>query len=368
MKTKIASIFKMIYYHQITDEELYKSKGNFPVFTAKNEIKGYWNKKMIEEEDIPCISYPVKGNQDGYAFVQNEIFDANNTAVLIPYPEWREKINLEWITYKLRTLFLQVQISKEGVSYINKEIVEEYEIDIPDEKLQLRELNYYRKLNNLRLKFEDIENKINTFKNKNLILNNLPDNEIILSEIMDYVSRNDELSEEGLYTRSQGIEKVKKKITVISGSTDDSYGEIPFDSTIHSINNRPCLQVITRGRAGNLRFLPCGNYATNTNSLLLLIKEKKLDELNIKNIEGESIYLKFLEVFLQPFFSEYCSSADLSVFPLTDAIKEISIPLFRYSDRMKNIVKKYDLFDTYRVICIKELNRINELFSKELVI
>jgi len=44
----LGELFKVIQGHQITDEELYLTEGKIPVYTGKNEIKGYWNKEIIE--------------------------------------------------------------------------------------------------------------------------------------------------------------------------------------------------------------------------------------------------------------------------------------------------------------------------------
>jgi hypothetical protein len=79
---KLDSVFKIVQGHQITDEEIYKSIGNVPIFTARNAIKGYWDKAIVSKEDLPCITYPTKANS-GYTFIHDELFDANNTAVLI---------------------------------------------------------------------------------------------------------------------------------------------------------------------------------------------------------------------------------------------------------------------------------------------
>lgn len=138
---KIKTAFKIIQGHQITDEEIYKNfgQGRIPIYTSSNEIKGYRDRSIVTKEDLPCITYPTKGNA-GDAFVQYELFDANNTAVLIPWPKYRQQINLEWAALKLANVFLDIATSKEGVSYLNKEIVEEHELDIPPIDVQEREL------------------------------------------------------------------------------------------------------------------------------------------------------------------------------------------------------------------------------------
>ena len=139
--------------HQITDEEIYLvDDSKFPIYTAKNTIKGYWNQSIIKQKDLPCLSYPTKANQ-GDIFLQDKLFDANNTAVLIIKEQYKTKVDLEWLLYKLRPLFLQFQTSKGGVSYLNKEIVNDIELFLPNIEIQLEELEELRRL-------ESIKNKI----------------------------------------------------------------------------------------------------------------------------------------------------------------------------------------------------------------
>lgn len=41
---KLKDIFYINQGHQITDEEIYNSFGEIPIYTGNNDIKGYWNK------------------------------------------------------------------------------------------------------------------------------------------------------------------------------------------------------------------------------------------------------------------------------------------------------------------------------------
>ena len=61
--------------------------------------------------------------------------------------------------------------------------------------------------------------------------------------------------------------------------------------------------------------------------MLLVIKEKSKELIELKSENDEDVYLRFLAFYLYPYFKEFSSSADLSVFPLTEAINKISIPL-----------------------------------------
>lgn len=134
------TIARIIQGHQITDEEIYNQEGNIPIFTGPNDIKGYWGSKIIDSTDLPCLTYATKAF-DGTVTIQQSIFDANNTAVLILKDEYKQIVELEWLQTILPNLFLKNATSKEGVSYLNKAIVQKLTIDIPKHGIQKNVLN-----------------------------------------------------------------------------------------------------------------------------------------------------------------------------------------------------------------------------------
>ena len=128
-------IFNIIQWHQITDETLYLSEWDIPVFTWNNDIKWYWNKTIIKEDQLPCITYPTKWNS-WVAFIQEKLFDANNTAVLLLKEKYKNDISLEYISCILPKLFLEMMTSKWWVSYLNKEIVAKKKINYDEIKYE----------------------------------------------------------------------------------------------------------------------------------------------------------------------------------------------------------------------------------------
>ena len=195
---KLNKLFKINQGHQITDFEIYSSAGDIPIYTGDNDIKGYWDKSIVQHEDLPCISYPTKAFA-GNVFIQNKMFDANNTAVLIPREKWKNKINLEWFKYCLPRFFYEAMTSKEGVSYLNKDIVKNLEISLPEKKEQDLEIKYYYKLEKTKNLLYGMLKKYDKLLSKDLVISN-KENTIPLNKIFSYVSRNDVLSEEGVLT------------------------------------------------------------------------------------------------------------------------------------------------------------------------
>ena len=56
--------------------------------------------------------------------------------------------------------------------------------------------------------------------------------------------------------------------------------------------------------------------------MLLVIKEKSKELIELKSENDEDVYLRFLEFYLYPYFKEFSSSADLSVFPFNRSNKQ----------------------------------------------
>lgn len=365
---KLKEIFKINQGHQITDQEIYVTEGNIPIYTGDNDLKGYWNKSIIESEYLPCLTYPTKAFS-GNLYIQEQPFDANNTAVLIPRNVWRDKINLKWFKFVLPNMFNKAMTSKEGVSYLNKEIVEDIEIIVPELPQQNKDIEYFEKLTSVSKKINNIVTRYEHILEDDLILDSLPEEQVKISYLLDYVSRNDSLSEEGIYKKSQNDDDAEI-IKVLSGSTDDLvYGEINKKrAKVHYIENKPVLHLVTRGKAGKITCLESGCYATNTNAFLLFLRNEILDAVGIDNEKDELYYLKFLKLFLEPKFLQISSHADVSVFPLTNVMSNMDIPKFVLNDSLIKTVDQYENITNNYSKAKQVASYANSVLSKDLFI
>ncbi len=305
---KLSSVFQIIQGHQITDEEIYRiiGLGSIPIYTANNEIKGYWDKAIVTEGDLPCISYPSKANS-GEAFVQHNIFDANNTAVLVPLPEWRNHIILEWATLKLANIFLRVATSKGGVSYLNKEIVREIDFEIPAKAIQEKELKIISELRDIKANCDRILSHIQHIKNLTLAIEYQKYQAMAVptSEILSSISGNSGLTEEYIYTLINT--RAERKYSLLTGSMDVfNTLMIPMclrpnspdkDITVYQGEG---IHVVRKGKAGCVNYLPFGNYTLNDDAYILRKKNNcKFD-----------ISLDWLASTHRPMFYEYATKSD----------------------------------------------------------
>ena len=269
---------------------------------------------------------------------------------------------------KFFALFFEKPLQEASISEGSKTLALDQlysiDFDIPSYSVQQEVMKAIYPIVSLRNRIECVMSKIELTLEKNLVLESGDFESIPLSDILKHVSRNDCLSEEGIYKRSSEIGKSTKTIKVISGSIDGFYGYYPLDKGIHAVNDKCCLQVVTRGQACLMRFLEKGNYATNTNAMLLVIKEEAKSMLGIMNEVDEEIYLRFLEFYLYPYFKEFSSSADLSVFPLTEAIQKIDLPLIRLSKEIESVSRQYQALKTYSIKLNTLLSKINGMFEK----
>ena len=362
---KIGEIFNIHQGHQITDEEIYNSKGGtIPIFSGNNEIKGYWGESIINSSCLPCLTYATKAFA-GTITIQTEIFDANNTACLWLKDEYKENYEIEWFKYILPKYFLENVTSKEGVSYLNKEIVLNIDIDIPNKSEQNRQILVYRKIELLKNRIMESNKEFSKILRKSVIISNDQNKQIYLNSVINYVSRNDSLSEEGLYN----LNTQDKSVIVLSGnSNDEIYGRVdPYQKNIHYLLDKQGIRLISRGNAGQITYLKRGNYATNTNAFLLYLLDNFKLTHKIDTEEKERNYLKFLCLYLQPIFYSEASNSDLAVFPLTNVMKTMKILDFEYSPEIEKYAFMYDKIQTLRS-CLNAIQEtLNELKNKYIV-
>jgi len=278
-------------------------------------------------------------------------------------------LNLKFFKYRYEQQLRNLTVS-EGSKTLSLKTLKKIDYEIPDLDTQKKILQTYKKLDVLKKKLTHITNEIKKIKEKTLDCEYISNASgfMPISKILSYVSRNDSLSEEGLYNNLK-YEKKDGIVDVLSGSTENQhYGKISVNTpNIHILKNRQCIHIVTRGKAGKLSYLPKGVYATNTNAFLLYPKKEAFKDINITNETEEEYYLKFLVVFLQPIFYEVSSKSDLSVFPLTEIMNNLEIPFLKYCKEMKNIALKYDILNKYESVSYSLINKIDKLFTKQVV-
>lgn len=173
------------------------------------------------------------------------------------------------------------------------------------------------------------------------------------------------MSLKGIYYRQPNGDD----LTVLSGSNSNLvYGKISKKSEkIHYVEDTQCLHLISRGNAGKLTYLSKGDYATNTNAFLLYLKSEFKENYKIDSEYKEEIILRYYLSYLQPIFFEISSKSDLGVFPLTNAISTLYVPIIKYSDEVERVVNTIGYFEDLKEKVFNLKQRYDVLKEKQLL-
>lgn len=359
IKETLGNVFRIIQGHQITDEEIYKSYGSIPVYTGAGELKGFWDKALVEKDDLPCLTYATKAF-DGTIVIRNEIFDANNTAVLIIKDEYKGIVILEWISIILRKIFLNIMTSKEGVSYLNREIVEAIEINIPDRKTQENLIVKHKAINERLNRTKEILRRCEALRNKfiNIEYETYQDKNVDISRCIDYMSGNSGLTEELIY---HTLQMGSQKYPVLSSATEERtmMGVVPKckinNKDLKVFEGKEGLLVTRNGKAGQTRYLIEGAYTINDHAYILFNKKDSKYHIN----------LKWLAIQYRSQFLMYSSSADNGTWNMTGFFEhtKIDIPSKKEQD---DIVASYEKLEKRIEMIIAIEKHYQNLLQKEI--
>lgn len=341
------NIFHIIQGHQITDEEIYNSEGSIPIYTGPNDLKGYWDKSIITAEKLPCLSYATKAF-DGTITLQNEIFDANNTAVIFLKNDYKNIANIEWFKYILPNKFSEIMTSKEGVSYLNKDIVKKIAVSIPDKDDQKKQIRLYKRILGSIQILEQIRNQYLSLASKEVTFHYKKYQALQagIAECLDYLSGTSELTEEKIYQKQNNI---GKNYIVLSGSTNTvCFPEVILTSneSLPRFENKEGLLVVRKGKAGLTRHLPPASYTLNDDAYILFVKDSCRYNIN----------LKWLSIQYRSEFLSYASNSDNGTWNMTGFFKHTKIDIPSLDEQL-TVVKQYEKLDN-------RISSINELIIK----
>lgn len=390
---KVSDIFECISGNSgLTEEFIYnnlnRENREYKVLSSSTKVEtslGYVGVCKLKGSNINIFE-----NQQGILVVRK-----GKAGKMIYLPEGKYTTNDDAYILKLKLKFveefklndrLKQQLFLKYFQYIYQHEV--YEFSTKSDNSTWNKTKFFQNCSIEMISIENMEKVVKLYEQCNIYreyinklldkLNNVMDkaisldlkggyNQVPLNSILKYVSRNDSLSEEGIYNF---YPKTDKTIDVLSGSISNIYyGKIDYYTPkIHKLENKQAIHIVTRGKAGKLTYIKKGIYATNTNAFLLYIDNDKWKELKITNELEEEYYLKFLMIYLQPYFYEVCSNSDVSVFPLTETLKNYMIPKFIYGDEIKKNIIIYNKSQQIKEYLNDSIQRIETLIGKEIVI
>lgn len=167
----IGELFHHFQGHQLTDKYIYDNPGDYPVYSGSSSIpKGFINRPLFDDVNkLPCLIYQTKGNNDFKSMVVNELFNANNTAVLTVKNSKKNVVNIEYIQLIIAHNMKLSISSQEGVSYIDTKILNT-EIYLPDIEEQNKLVEQSKRIKALQEEISNMTNKIESQLNEKITL------------------------------------------------------------------------------------------------------------------------------------------------------------------------------------------------------
>jgi restriction endonuclease S subunit len=343
----VEEIFFINQGHQITEEEIYNSSGDYPIFTGNNHLVGYVDTSIVETKELPCICYPTKGNV-GKLYVKNELFEANNMAVLTFKEEWIEKVDLYWFIFYISPRIKKFSNSKNGVGYIGKDIMERISVKIPDIEKQKTISSFFLKTQSSihQIEFSMKKLKKNIYHPYQFEKHSFHDK---IGEFFYILGGNSGLTKEFVYNNQPKNET--ESILIHSGATIDEnlMGSIAKNSEIENPKtnvskkiktfNGPAILVVRKGLAGHMNYITDDLFTINDDAYVIIPKDKYKDKINLRWFinQYQDLFYKIASHNDNATFNKtYASEIKIKI-PDMDTQNKISESLLKVDDLINNM-------------------------------
>jgi len=361
----------------LTDEAIYKSiqrGGNFiPIWGAYKEhiipdrfVSENGNTKSNDSIRI----YEGEGiiiNFDGVSagrmtFKRNEKFALNHHTGFFKVKNTKKsKIDPEYFSIFYQNQLQDISVST-GSSTLGLDQLYKIDFETPEYDSQITIMKTIKPLLVLKRKLNLVLDEVNQLKSMffSQEYTHYQTKNIPISIILQVEGGNSGLTEEFLYSQLQY--KVSRNYRVLTGSIDFSGSKFIHkcrnpknpDELIKTVENKPVIHVVRKGKAGSTSYFEKGSYTTNDDAYIIFLKETNFE-----------INLKWLMYQLKPEFIEYSSSSDNGTWNKTGFFKNVTIDLPDIKEQNK-VAEKYEQLENLEKKLISALTKINELLRKQI--
>lgn len=342
-------------------ENIYSMQGEYPVYSAQSSNDGVIGRMNVFDYNNTGIRIITVGNVGKTSLVKGKYSLAQNTGVLVPklkeeYPHSLEYIRLQ-IEQWCKTRFSDNAKSQGLGETLTKADLMKVEIDLPPMSEQLSYVEQMSILKNYNDKLNLVIEKCDEMLTQTVKLDytNAQGLGIPVSTILDCMSGNSGLTEEFIY-RNQNGDGVKCR--VLSGATKED-NELEQVSAQSILNGKPLkfhhgegLLIFRKGKAGNLRYLPNGNYTMNDDAYIISVKPNTSYNIN----------LKWLSIQYRDLFKEYSSGEGNATWNKSGFFShaKIDIPSIDFQNL---VVEQYDKSQEIKNKCLKIKNEIKKIWD-----
>ena len=311
IRKEIGKNFDFISETNLTEENFYIRQGFYPVYSGKTEEGGIVAKINTYNQDSPCITFTTYGIGAGKLYYREGKYTiGRNCMGLRPKEEYKARINLKWFAFHFQNLFYKLRIGDpKGQRSLNKMLLERVEIEIPELKVQERQLNKYKQLHTLKI---SIGNALSILSDSIRRVSKPYQGYYEIKElkkIFHTEGGNSGLTEEFIYYNQPSNEE--EKIEIFSSATLEAkrMGYISRNVKPNGkklkIFKSPAILVARNGYAGSMTYIPSGDFTTNDHAYVLTPKKDWKDKINLK---------WFIHEYQDLFFNLVTSKSDNATF------------------------------------------------------
>lgn len=287
IEDRIGNIFDFIPETNLTEEYFYNHKGQYPVYSGQTKAEGIIAHIDSYNQNQPCITFTTYGINAGTMFYrEGEYTLGRNCMGLRPREKYKNRINLRWFSYKYQNLFRRLRIGDlKGQRSLNKTLLEDSQIIIPDVEVQEVQLKAYTKPQFFIDKIKQLRSKSASLLKSNMQVTNFVHHERI-SELFHIKGGNSGLTEKFIYCNSP--KNVDEGIPILSSATIKanlmgyiSRNAKPNGKKLKTFNG-PCILIARNGYAGTMTYITEKEFTTNDHAYVLFPKKAWKDRINLK--------------------------------------------------------------------------------------
>jgi type I restriction enzyme, S subunit len=287
IKNKIGNFFDFISETNLTEKDFYENKGSYPVYSGQTENYGIVANIDTYKQNEPCVTFTTYGLAGKMFYRNGKYTIGRNCMGLLPKEEFKDKINLEWFSYKFQNLFYRLRIGDvDAQRSLNQILLKNIQIKIPDIKTQERQLKLYK---NLQFVLNDVENRLN--KLNELLSYKIEFESYIYEEkikkVFKIIGGSGGLTKEFIYNNLP--DSIDESIPILSSATIDekSMGFVSRHSKLEGNNllifDAPAILVTRNGHhAGTMKYITNGEFTVNDHAYVLIPKENWIKKINLR--------------------------------------------------------------------------------------
>ena len=361
IKDSIKNIFNFISESNLTEKYFYENKGNYSVYSGQTENEGIVASIDTFLQEGECVTFTTYGVGAGKLFYRNGKYTiGRNCMGLKVKKKYQDQINLKWFSLNFQNFFYRYRIGDlTGQRSLNKTLIENLKIYIPELHIQKQQLESYEKVKLYKNRIKSLLKSCYEILETSIKIK-IFDYEEVIENIFNIIGGNNGLTEYFIYHNLPTSEK--EKIPIFSSATKKTtkMGCISKNAKINDSRIKTfkgdCIIIARNGYAGTMIYIKNQEFTINDHAYVISIKKEWKNKINPR---------WFIYQYQELFYNLVTSKSDNATFN-KEYIKrqKIKLPLISVQNEIANKLEKIDLL-IYNLKIKK--SKLEDLLSNEII-